>query len=134
MKTLFPSRLAELIMPICFGLAITFCLVRVGQTATHEYFYQKPFLQWNQSDSANLPDPTVTWNSADVKAKWEVRYRPVNARYWRTAYARLVGQVNSEFLTKHLVYAATLNGLLPGKQYEYAVYRNQTKVYSETIR
>jgi hypothetical protein len=133
MKPLFVGRLAELVMPLSFALAIIFCLVRVGQTATHEYFYEKPLLKWTKSDASKPPSPTVTWNAADVNAKWEVRYRPVQDSGWRVAYARLVKRIDSEFLTKRLVYAATLSGLLPGRQYEYAVYRNQTKVYSERV-
>ena len=126
------GRVGGSIMPAAFIIAIIFCLVRVGQTATHQYFVKKPALQWEGASSAKQ-HAAIEWATIDGDANWQVRYHVSTAIRWRTAFVRLARRVNSDLLTQHLVYDAQLSDLTPGTGGEYEVYRNQLKVYSARI-
>lgn len=119
-------------MPAAFVIAIIFCLVRVGQTATHQYFVKKPALQWEGTNPSGQ-HAAIEWAAVDGDANWQVRYHIPAAGRWRTALVRLARKVNSDLLTQHLIYDAELSDLTPGTGGEYEVYRNQLKVYSARI-
>jgi hypothetical protein len=132
MKALNSGRVAGLIMPAAFIISIIFCLVRVGQTATHQYFVNKPVLRWEHTTSGE-PHAALVWAAVDADANWQVRYHAPSEPQWRTAFVRLARRVNSDLLTQHLVYNAELSDLSPGAGGEYEVYRNQLKVYAARI-
>jgi hypothetical protein len=131
MKALNSGRVAGSIMPAAFMVAIVFCLVRVGQTATHEYFVNKPSVNWEHTSSGEARAALV-W-AAEDGADWQVRYQYPSASQWRSALIRVAQRMNSEFFTKRLVYQADLSGLMPGAGVEYEVYRDQIKVYSGRV-
>lgn len=120
-------------MPIIFAVAIVFCLVRVGQTATHEYFAKKPFFEWEQQPPRADPRAAIVWHTADLDAEWKVLYHLCDDPRWHTAAARVTRLVHSDFLTSHRIYNAELSGLAVDRPVEYTVLRNKIRVYSGEI-
>lgn len=127
------GRLPGLFMPAAFILAIIFCLVRVGETATNEYFVKKPSLKWEDLHS-DQPYAALSWAATDMGASWKVRYHVRKTAEWRTAFAHVARRMKSELFTPQLVYNADLPGMAPGLGGEYEVYRNEQKVYSAQIQ
>jgi hypothetical protein len=127
------GRLPGLFMPAAFILAIIFCLVRVGETATNEYFVKKPSLKWEDVHSGQ-PHAALIWAAADMGASWKVRYHVPKTGEWQTALVHVARRMKSELFTQQLVYDAELSGMEPGSGGEYEVYRNEQKVYSAHIR
>jgi hypothetical protein len=127
------GRLPGLFMPAAFILAIIFCLVRVGETATNEYFVKKPSLKWEEVHSGQ-PHAALIWAAADMGANWKVRYHVPKTAEWRTAFVHVARRMRSELFTPQLVYNADLSGMEPGSGAEFEVYRNEQKVYSAHIR
>lgn len=127
------GRLPGLFMPVAFILAIIFCLVRVGETATNEYFVKKPSLKWEDVHSGQ-PHAALIWAAADMGANWSVRYHLPKTPEWKTAFVHVARRVKSELFTPQLVYNADLSGAGPGSGGEFEVYRNEQKVYSARIR
>lgn len=133
MSPLRSSRAAGFLMPALFAVSIIFCLVRVGQTATHEYFFKKPFFKWDQQQDGVDRRGAVVWHADDLDAEWKVLYHLGDDPRWRAAAARVTSLVHSDFLTRHRVYNAELSGLPAGRPIEYKVFRNNIKVYSGEI-
>lgn len=121
-------------MPLAFALAIIFCLVRVGQTATHEYFAKKPFFEWEQQRPGADRLGAVVWHAADLDAEWKVLYHLSDDSRWHTAAAKVTSLVHSDFLTRHRIYNAELSGLVIGRPVEYTVLRNNIRVYSGELQ
>jgi hypothetical protein len=133
MSLLRSGRVAGLFMPLAFAAAIIFCLVRVGQTATDEYFAKKPFFEWMRQRPEAGRYGAIIWHTADLDAEWKVVYHPNNDSRWRTAAAKVTSLIHSDFLTRHRVYNAELSGLATGRPIEFSVFRNKVRVYSGQI-
>ncbi len=133
MTALISGRLPGLFMPAAFILAIIFCLVRVGETATNEYFVKKPSLKWEDVHSSQ-PHAALIWAAADMGANWKVRYHLPQSTEWRTAFVHVARRMKSELFTPQLMYNAELLGMEPGSGGEFEVFRNEQKVYSARIR
>ena len=133
MNLLQTGRIAGLFMPFVFAVAIIFCLVRVGQTATHEYFAKTPIFKWEDQRATPNQHGFVVWRTPDLDAEWKVVYHRVNDAHWLTAPARLTGLVQSDLLTRQRIYNAELPALAWDKPLEYTVFRNRVQVFCGRI-
>jgi hypothetical protein len=124
-----PGRLSSALMMLAFGAAILFSVVRVAQTANHEYFFAKPYVQAETSDAAVSAAPSVLWHAADSDANWRVKYT-TDGHEWHLARPVLLSRLNTELMTQHRVYRAELSNIAPGRRFRYEVFRNGAQVFS----
>ena len=124
MQIIHSGRVAGSLMPLVFGIAIIFCLVRVGQTASNEYFVKAPDVKWQTSA------PAVIWYTPDIEGTWKVRYRSRGSSIWHQSPAKLLKLVPADLFTQRRMYSASLSDLSPGQMCEYSVYRGADKVFS----
>jgi hypothetical protein len=127
------SRVAGLFMPVVFAVAIIFCLVRVGQTATREYFAEKPVFEWQAQHATGNSHGSIIWRTPDLDAEWKVVYHRINDSRWLTAPAKLTGLVQSDLLTRQRIYDAELPGRALDGPLEYSVFRNRIQVFCGRI-
>ncbi len=118
-------RLSTLAMPVVFGLALIFSLVRVTATASHEYFTEKPRLVATGETGLTA----VAWLSPDSDANWLVRYRTAPSAEWQKAVAKLVRREPGAEMRARRLYEAVLEHVAPGQSLELEVLRNGMKTF-----
>ena len=64
-----PGRLSSALMMLAFGAAILFSVVRVAQTANHEYFFAKPYVQAETSVQPSQPRPPFRGRQPTARCK-----------------------------------------------------------------
>jgi hypothetical protein len=121
-------RFSTLTMPAVFGLALIFSLVRVTETASHEYFVEKPHLV--AASEAGLA--AVSWLSPDSDANWLVRYRTPPSTQWQQVAANLVRRVPGDEMRTRRLYEAVLERVARGQSFEFEVLRNGSKAFETT--
>lgn len=113
---------------------LVFCLsLRAGD------FLVAPYLQLG--DSRNLQQSetlALLWQTPDEKADWSVELkRPigkVNTPLWRKTAPPTSRRIAVAGIEPHLVWRATLNGLVPGAEFEYRVLRGGKPVFDGKAR
>jgi hypothetical protein len=111
-----------------FAVALIVSLIRVGATATHEFFIEKPHLKSTDTTTS----PKLEWLAPDTDANWVVRYRNSAAQTWEESSASVAGRVSNEEMRVRRLYHASLQRLTPGDHFEVEVLRIGEKAFAES--
>ena len=95
-----------------------------------EPFITKPYLQVGYHPS--VESLQLLWHVADTDAEWMLEYSSGNEGGKKITSPVFFNKVSVKGVAAHRVYHASLNGLTPGKNFTYKLYRNGTEVFTAT--
>jgi acid phosphatase type 7 len=116
------------------ALAVSACLLTPCAWADNqnEVFVVKPYLQLGDHQHLSKPEKLdVYWFARGNKDKWRVESRSEDTKAWKKNDAPILSVVENSVPEKVYSFDATINGLTPGKPFEYRVLKNGDEVFKE---
>lgn len=110
--------------------AILLFIVPAACLAQHDVFVTKPYLQIGYIPSQQSLQ--LLWHVTDDDAEWMLEYSNGKDGSTRKTSPAFFNKVSVKGIAAHRVYHASLNGLAPGKNFTYKLYRNGTEVFTAT--
>ena len=110
-------------------LLLTFAL------SAQDVFVTKPYLQLGNFPSIKESGKmAISWHTSDEKHDFTVVHKNTGSRTWSKPVVANWQRIAVRTIDPHLVWTANLTGLMPGKTFDYRIFRDGKKVFEATAK